>query len=148
MLCFQRYLCMFRCKFRPNYCSIRPFEIDCILFGGVIMFVTFGEAMLRLSPVNDGPAMYGRGNPSARAAFMRAVGGDELNVSVRRFCACLLAVFRLGRRVAACGLRSGCIIQARKRYAVGVSAAIRTTGCANGFQTSLCLCECIFVLWR
>jgi hypothetical protein len=47
------------------------------------MFVTFGEAMLRLSPVNDGPAMYGRGNPSARAAFMRAVGGDELNVSVR-----------------------------------------------------------------
>ena len=48
-----------------------------------IMFVTFGEAMLRLSPVNEGPAMYGRGNPSARAAFMRAVGGDELNVSVR-----------------------------------------------------------------
>lgn len=47
-----------------------------------MLFVTFGEAMLRLSPVNDGPAMYGRGNPSARAAFMRAVGGDELNVSV------------------------------------------------------------------
>lgn len=46
--------------------------------------VTFGEGMLRLSPVNDGPAMYGRGNPSARAAFMRAVGGDELNVAVRR----------------------------------------------------------------
>ena len=38
---------------------------------------------MRLTPLDQGPAMYGRGKPSARANFMQSVGGDELNVTVR-----------------------------------------------------------------
>jgi len=39
----------------------------------------FGEAMLRFSPLTESD---GRGNPSAAAPYLRAVGGDELNVQV------------------------------------------------------------------
>ncbi len=49
---------------------------------GQAKIVGFGEAMLRLTPLASGPAMYGRGEPSARANFMQSVGGDELNVAV------------------------------------------------------------------
>ena len=46
--------------------------------------VSFGEAMVRLTPLDHGSSMYGRGKPSARANFMQSVGGDELNVTVRQ----------------------------------------------------------------
>eukprot|EP00940_MAST-03C_sp_MAST-3C-sp2_P002394 g2394.t1 len=44
--------------------------------------VSFGESMLRFAPTTRGANKWGRGEPSARAAVMSSVGGDELNVSV------------------------------------------------------------------
>lgn len=46
----------------------------------------FGESMIRLAPhptyMAEGEAMYGRGNPSGNAPYLRSIGGDELNVMV------------------------------------------------------------------
>ena len=44
-------------------------------------FVGFGEAMVRLAPL-DLTNEYGRGNPSSSAKMLFSVGGDELNVMV------------------------------------------------------------------
>lgn len=44
------------------------------------IFLTLGEAMIRLQPIDDGPVAH----PSRHLpqAFLRSVGGDELNVAV------------------------------------------------------------------
>eukprot|EP00750_Incisomonas_marina_P009107 INCI15810.2.p1 GENE.INCI15810.2~~INCI15810.2.p1 ORF type:complete len:370 (+),score=69.12 INCI15810.2:68-1177(+) len=49
-----------------------------------LLVVGYGEAMIRLAPMGTGntDAIYGRGKPSGNAAYLRSIGGDEMNVCV------------------------------------------------------------------
>lgn len=109
-------------------------------------WVGYGEAMLRFAPLGTGESMHGRGQPSARSEFMRSVGGDELNVMVRRVAARssarVCARVRLPRADTALpaepaqrvGLpavtRPGCRLDAWMGHGVGIGAAVRAAWCA------------------